>query len=319
MRRYLIEMAAFVREAIRNTRGTLKNREVNGYSPGGDAQFDIDHVAEEAVWRFAQQRGEPVALYSEDGDLRRIGDPQYLLIVDPIDGTRPAAAGLEMCSISIAAAPFSESACIADVEFALLQEIKSGAILFADRAQPGLLAEGYETPVPRLSRTTTLDRMFWSLEFNGHPAELMTSVYGHIIDKSANTGGVFVFNSASFSISRIITGQLDAYVDVGNRLLKDHPGLGPEFVRVGNGHVLHLFPYDIAAAVLLAEKAGVVITDAYGGSLGRTRLMDRSAENQQSCIAACTRALHVRLMESIRWDGFSARHPNTSTLKESSI
>lgn len=302
MRPYLMELAGYVREAILNTRGTLKNREVNGYSPGGDAQFDIDEVAEQAVWRFIQERGEPIALYSEDGGLRKLGEPEYVLIVDPIDGTRPAAAGLEMATISIAAARFKESARIDDVEFALLQEIKSGATLFADRAQEGLVAEGYRTPVPRLSRTTTLERMFWSMEFNGHPAQLMTEAYGHIIDRSANTGGVFVFNSASYSISRIITGQLDAYVDIGNRLLKDHPGLKADFERVGNGHVLHLFPYDIAASVLLAEKAGVIITDAYGRSLGATRLMDLSHQNQQSCIAASTRELHTRLLESIHWD-----------------
>ncbi|QRN97699.1 hypothetical protein JRI60_01005 [Archangium violaceum] len=301
MQRYLIEMAAYVREAVLNTKGTLKNRQVNGYSPGGDAQFDIDEVAESAVWRFAQERGEPIALYSEDEGLRRIGDPKYVLIVDPIDGTRPAAAGLEMANISIAAARFKENARIDDVEFALLQEIKSGAFIFADRAKDGLLSEGYRTPVPRLSSTTSLERMFWSMEFNGHPAQMMTKAYGHIIDRSANTGGVFVFNSASYSISRVVTGQLDAYVDIGNRILKDHPATKADFERVGNGKVLHLFPYDIAASVLIAEKAGIIITDAYGKSLGSTLLMDLSPENQRSCIAASTRELHGRLLDSIHW------------------
>jgi myo-inositol-1(or 4)-monophosphatase len=73
------------------------------------------------------------------------------------------------------------------------------------------------------------------------------------------------------------------------------------FKRVGNGHVLHLFPYDIAASVLLAEKAGVVITDAYGKPLGGTRLMDMSPMNQQSCIAASTPELHAALLENIHW------------------
>lgn len=301
MQRYLIEMAAYVREAVLGTKGTLKNRQVNGYSPGGDAQFDIDEVAEAAVWRFAQEKGEPIALYSEDEGLRRIGEPKYVLIVDPIDGTRPAAAGLEMANISIAAARFKEDARIEDVEFALLQEIKSGAFIFADRSKEGLVSEGYRTPVPRLSGTTSLERMFWSMEFNGHPAQMMTKAYGHIIDRSANTGGVFVFNSASYSISRVVTGQLDAYVDIGNRLLKDHPATRADFERVGNGKVLHLFPYDIAASVLIAEKAGVIITDAYGKSLGSTRLMDLSPENQRSCIAASTRELHGKLLDSIHW------------------
>jgi myo-inositol-1(or 4)-monophosphatase len=110
-----------------------------------------------------------------------------------------------------------------------------------------------------------------------------------------------VFNSASFSISRIITGQMDAYVDIGNRLLRDRPETEPDFRRVGHGSILHLFPYDIAASVFLAERAGVTITDAYGGSLHDTLLLDISPDNQRSCIAACTPKLHAALIESIRW------------------
>jgi myo-inositol-1(or 4)-monophosphatase len=99
----------------------------------------------------------------------------------------------------------------------------------------------------------------------------------------------------------IITGQMDAYVDIGNRLLKDYPDLLPDFQRVGNGQVLHLFPYDIAASVFLAKKAGVIITDAYGNSLDETLLTDLSYINQQSCIAASTKELHQNLLEKINW------------------
>jgi myo-inositol-1(or 4)-monophosphatase len=112
---------------------------------------------------------------------------------------------------------------------------------------------------------------------------------------------VFLFNSASYSISRIITGQLDAYVDIGNRLLKEYPETRPAFEKVGKGYILHLFPYDIAASVFLAEKAGVIITDAFGKSLNNTLLMDLSDNNQQSCIAASTLELHGKLLDNIRW------------------
>lgn len=190
---------------------------------------------------------------------------------------------------------------IADVEHALLMELRTGAYLYGDLATPGITAHGYDHPVPALTRTTDPARMFWSLEFNGHPARLMTEAYGHLIDRSANTGGVFVFNSATWSISRLLTGQLDAYVDIGNRLLRDDPALLPEFERVGNGRVLHLFPYDIAAAVFLAERAGAVITDGYGQPLGETVLTDLTITNQRSCVAASTPELHRALLSAVRW------------------
>ncbi|MCP4137559.1 MAG: hypothetical protein GY754_41715 [bacterium] len=303
VKQYILDLADFVFQKISDCRGMLKNRQVNGYSPGGDAQFNIDEVAERAVLDYITDKDIPVAFYTEDGGLNIIGDdPEYVLIVDPIDGTRPAAAGLEMSCISIAMARFSDDARIKDIEFALLKELKSGAYIYGDIYSDDLVYDGYTNRMPNLSDTKDIRNMFWTIEFNGHPAHMMTSAYGHLVDSSANTGGIFIFNSASYSISRIITGQLDAYVDIGNRLLKDSPELLPDFQRVGNGQVLHLFPYDIAASVFLAEKTGVVITDAYGNSLQDTLLMDLSYENQQSCIAASTKELHQKLLNSIKWD-----------------
>ncbi|MGE9754018.1 inositol monophosphatase family protein [Bacillus inaquosorum] len=309
MKEYIIELGTFVYEEVKGQKGTLKNRLVNGYSPGGDAQFNIDAAAENAVLEYVNSKEESVAFYTEDGGLKVFGDnPQYILIVDPIDGTRPAAAGLEMSCISIALAAYKPDAKIKDIEFAFLLELKTGAYMYADVYSKGIYYEGYRGTLPNLSKVTDIKHMFWSLEFNGHPAHLMIDAYGHLIDQSANNGGVFVFNSASYSISRIITGQMDAYVDIGNRLLKDDPVLLKDFQDVGNGQVLHLFPYDIAASVFLAKKAGVVITDAYGKSLDDTLLTDLSYNNQQSCIAASTKELHQKLLDQIRWDRKEERY-----------
>ncbi|MFG2582004.1 hypothetical protein [Streptomyces malaysiensis] len=94
---------------------------------------------------------------------------------------------------------------------------------------------------------------------------------------------------------------MDAYVDIGNRLLRDRPETEADFRRVGHGSILHLFPYDIAASVFLAERAGVVITDAYGAPLGDTLLLEIDPGNQRSCIAACTPRLHEALISEIHW------------------
>ena len=55
MRDYIIELGQFVYHKVKNQKGTLKNRLVNGYSPGGDAQFNIDAAAEEAVLDYIQE------------------------------------------------------------------------------------------------------------------------------------------------------------------------------------------------------------------------------------------------------------------------
>ena len=42
-----------------------------------------------------------------------------------------------------------------------------------------------------------------------------------------------------------------------------------EFERVGGGAVLNNSPYDLAAAALILEEAGAVVTDAYGDARWR--------------------------------------------------
>lgn len=291
-----------IRDIVRTGRGRVASRYQSGVAKGGDAEFPVDRLAEQAAWEYLRDSGVSLAVYTESEGLRVLGEnPEWVFVIDPIDGTRGAAADFEMACVSIAVARFTEAPTIGDIEFAMLHEIKTGHWLYADAASPGIESSGYDGGLPRLGTTTELERMFWTLEFNGHPADLMIRCYGHLIDLSANRGAVYVVNSASFSISRIITGQMDAYVDIGNRLLRDHPETEAEFRRVGHGSILHLFPYDIAASVYLAERAGVVITDAYGNSLHDTRLLDISPLNQRSCLAACTPQLHRALLDGIRW------------------
>lgn len=303
MNEFIINLAQHVRTQLNQYLLENHARFITGLSPGGDTQFNIDDVAENAVKDFIKNHATmPFALYTEDSGFIKFADqPQYLLIIDPIDGTRPTSAGLEMGMISIALAPFKkDKILLSDVNMAVLMEIKNGAWIYGDLN--GIKSSGFTQNIPHLSPNTQTDKMFWSIEFNGHPMSLMTAAYENLINDSANSGGVFIFNSASFSISRIITGQMDAYVDIGNRIYKDHPHTTSKFLEAGKGSILHLFPYDIAAAVFLAKLAGLAITDAYGNALDNTNLLDISPENQQSCIAACTHELHQQLLEKIRWD-----------------
>lgn len=296
----LYRIADGVRLAVVSAAGTLKGRKALGFSHGGDTQFDIDEMAEAEAIKLVEKELPEAALYTED--FIGLDDKKdWLLVIDPIDGTRSAAAGLEMATVSIALAPNKKNATLGDVQEALIMELKTGAWVYANRNRDGVESGGYAGAIPNLNSAAHIDNLFWSIEFNGHPSRKMIESYGHIIDRTSNSGGIFVFSSSTYSILKIITGQLDAYVDIGNRLLRDNPSSLKEFKEVGKGSVLHLFPYDIAAIALVAEKAGVVITDAYGKALHETRLCDATWENQQSCIAASNSTVHSELLNQIRW------------------
>jgi myo-inositol-1(or 4)-monophosphatase len=115
---------------------------------------------------------------------------------------------------------------------------------------------------------------------------------------------VFDLGSATFDMTRIVTGQLDAYVDIGTRMIDEAPALRSRFEEVGGGAVLNNSPYDLAAAVLLLEEAGAVVTDAYGRSLSSRPLLGSGHEFQMSCVAAANQDLHAAMLALLE-RGFS--------------
>jgi myo-inositol-1(or 4)-monophosphatase len=100
-------------------------------------------------------------------------------------------------------------------------------------------------------------------------------------------------------MTRVITGQLDAYLEPGPRLIEDVPGMREEFERVGGGHVLNNSPYDLAAAVLCAREGGAVVTDAAGRPLDDRPLLGGGVDFQMSVVCSSGAALHERLIAEI--------------------
>ncbi len=137
------------------------------------------------------------------------------------------------------------------------------------------------------------------MAFGAGPMRAIAEVIGDLIDASSVGGGTFDLGSASFDLTRIVTGQLDAYVEPGPRIIADVPGMREEFERVGGGVVLNNSPYDVAAAALIVEEAGAVVTDAYGKPLGGRPILGSGAEYQLSCIAAATPELHAVILREL--------------------
>ena len=264
-----------------------------GASGSGDVTFEIDARAESLLERFLAQHAPDVAFYSEDRGMVADGsDPEWVLIVDPIDGTRPAMAGLESACVSIAAARLEGEPTMVDVEVAWVVEIKSGAAFRAERGS-GL------DPRATLSGNRDLGRMFWTYGLRGRPVRPMAEVLADLIDAASVGGAAFELGSASYDMTRIATGQLDAYVEPGPRLVADVAGMRAEFERVGGGAILNNSPYDLAAAALCLDEAGAVVTDAYGRPLGDRPLLGSGAEYQISCVAAANQELHRAICEQI--------------------
>ncbi len=295
-----VELSAAIRKKVLPELGRAEARVHAGTAIGGDVTFAIDEVAEDFLVGYLEDQGANVAMYSEDRGLLKFGEPEHILIVDPVDGTRPAAAGLEGAMVSIAVAELKEKPTMGDVVFGCLREIKSGALFTAVRnGGVTITAPGGEAAPVNLSENTELNRLFWTIGFRGRPARALIETLGDLVDRSSVDGAVFDLGSATFSITRILTGQLDAYVDIGPRMIDEVPETKRLFEEVGKGAVLNNSPHDLAAAGLIAREAGIFFADGCGRPLDSRLLLGSGAEYQMSCIAAANAELAAQVVAAV--------------------
>jgi len=287
------ELALALREQVLPELGSHAGRDHLGEGEGGDVTFAIDEGAESLMEEFLAANAPDVAFYSEDrGLVEPKGAAGWVLVVDPIDGTRPAMAGFESACVSVAAAPLDGEPTMGDVAVGCIVEIKSGRMFLAERG-------GGIEPGAALSSNTDLGRMFWAYGLRGRPSRAIAEVLGDLLDASSVGGGTFDLGSATFDMTRIVTGQLDAYLEPGPRLVEEVPGMRERFERIGRGAVLNNSPYDLAAAVLCLDEAGAVVTDAAGGSLAAKPLLGSGERFQMSCVASANAGLHEQIIEHI--------------------
>jgi myo-inositol-1(or 4)-monophosphatase len=291
----VLELAQRLRERVLPELGSHAGRVHEGDGAGGDVTFAVDAIAEAELAEFIAERAPRVAFYSEDRGLVSSPDATHVLVVDPIDGTRPAMAGLESACVAVALAPLGDGEpTMADVEIGCVVEIRSGDWYLATRGG------GVQSTRPvAISTGTDVARMFWGYGFRGRPARPTVEVLGDLIDASSVGGGTFELGSQAFAMTRIVTGQFDAVIEVGSRVVDDVPGMREEFERVGGGQVLNNSPYDLAAPWLCLVEAGGVVSDGWGAPLDRHRLLGSGHDYQMSSISAANRTLHTQLVRAV--------------------
>ncbi len=291
----MLDLASILRSAVLPELGSHAGRSTEGSGAGGDITFAVDALAESVLEEFVSSRAPRMAFYSEDRGLVAPPDAVDVLIVDPIDGTRPAMAGLESACVAVALAPIGDgSPTMGDVAVGCVVEIKSGDWYLAGRGSGVESNRGVG-----LSSLVDVRRMFWGYGFRGRPVRVVAEVLGDLIDGSSVGGGTFELGSQAFAMTRIVTGQFDAVIEVGSRIIDEIPGMREEFERVGGGQVLNNSPYDLAAPWLCLVEAGGVVTDGWGEPLDRRPLLGSGHEFQMSSISASNAGLHAELVRAV--------------------
>ena len=193
-------------------------------------------------------------------DLPEDEKPKFIFLVDPIDGTSNAIKEIPAFAISIAVAsvPDGRVATLNDVELAFISNLANGNFFEAEKGKGCWLNNEKVHPSNVVN--------FSNLTLGGF-TKTGTSQASKLVD---NARRMRVLGSVVLELSYVASGRYDAFIDLrGSRII------------------------DIAAAKLILEEAGGIITDKYGEKLNNTL----SIYEKTIVVAANTKILHKQMID----------------------
>ncbi|WP_406662287.1 bifunctional fructose-bisphosphatase/inositol-phosphate phosphatase [Methanolobus sp. ZRKC3] len=217
--------------AIENIVGTPDANKTIYMGADGTPTKLIDDISEKAIFNILEDEGISFRILSEEyGEMVIGNDPEYTMIIDPLDGTYNASFGIPFYSISIA---FVRND-INDTYFGYVKNLASGDTFFAQKGK-GAFLNGKQ-----LETSTGTDISKYCISVYGYRAH---------VDRAGtlckNVRRIRILGSVALELCYVAAGKLDAFVDVR------------ESLRLT----------DIAAGKLIIEEAGGTVTDGNGAGL----------------------------------------------------
>ncbi len=241
--------------------GREKSGETVKMGADGTPTKMIDIVAEEKVIEILKSTGKPVTLVSEEIGELKIGEepPEVVFVVDPLDGTINALKNIPFYGISIAIADSSDkslkSLTLHDIEMGFVKNLATGHLYEAVKGK-GVLLNGAEiSPSSREDISGSLIGAY------------IRGAMDKMSEICKTVKRIRLLGSVAIELCYVADGTYDAFLDIR-----------------GNLRVV-----DIAAAKLIVEEAGGIITDEHGKSL-KNKL---NVTERTSVIAACNPKVHT--------------------------
>jgi len=247
--------------------GSAEARIGFGVGAGGDIRKQIDMVAENALFQTLQEHGASCTVISEESGVKKIGSQptQFYVTTDPVDGTTNAVRGLPFVDISIAV---SKKQMLENVETALVTDVLWNITYTAEKGKGAYKNEKRITP----SETTRLEEAVVGVDLSTFKARSVVPKLVNILEK---TGHLRHLGANALEICYITDGTTDAFIDLRGKL------------RVT----------DMAAAYLILQEAGGIITDPKGDRLN----VPLTPTQRVSFIAAANKSIYdeiERLMKT---------------------
>jgi len=222
-------IAKAVYSSIKEMVGTPEGGLMVNMGADGTPTKSIDRVAENTILSLLKASGHGFKVLSEEIGEVQIGErPEYLIHLDPLDGTFNAIRGIPFYAVSI----FLSAD---DSHFGYVCDLANGTKYYAEFGRGA-----YAEPGGRLRVSRTSD--FKDFSISAYTLRPNTSRIVGIGDKVRR---IRTLGSTSLEMALVASGKLDAFVDLRGML------------RI----------VDVAAGKLILEEAGGTITDADGKKL----------------------------------------------------
>jgi fructose-1,6-bisphosphatase/inositol monophosphatase family enzyme len=231
MRSLLFELAEAVDKAVHSTEGAFEDVEV-GMGADGTPTTRIDKIAEDAILKALEKKGNPLNVLSEECEFKDFGR-EMTLVMDPVDGTVNATGGIPFYAVSLAVG----SGDLDGLRFALVMNLVTKETYYAAKGK-GAYRNGEKIKVRRYDQKKSVFLVY----LGNHAAP---RAY-RIAAKSRRTRS---FGSAALETCMVASGSADLYTVLTDPILRG--------LRV----------VDIAAASLILRESGGKCFDGEGGKL----------------------------------------------------
>jgi len=252
----LRDIGASLFREISSLRHSSRIKTVEGTGAGGDQTHYVDRRAEEIIITGLEALKQPVTIISEEAGVMHLQDGGKTVLIDPIDGSRNAVAGIPFYGTSIAVA---EGMTMGDVYLAYVINLVNGDEFWTEKGRQPLFHG-----VPMQGQRTD-DFLLVAYETPTPSKDL--PVISPLLAQARKTR---CLGATALDLSYLACGAISAFTT-------------PSPSR----------SFDFAAGYLLTREAGGVITDLHGNSLQHVEL---GLKKSASLLAAGNPELHKKAL-----------------------
>lgn len=259
------DLALEIQRSIKPFMGHKESADVLYKGADGTPTKRIDDIAEKAALGFLKSTEIPMVVLSEEIGRVSLGeDPEYICVLDPVDGTLNATKNIPIYNTSIAFAPYKEDATLKDIKYGLVMDLFNSNTFKAEKRGAAMM-NGKEISV---STTEEIEKSTLSLYIK--PGELRT--VEALIKK---TKRIRCLGSVALELCYVANGGYEGMIDLR--------------------HLLKVT--DIAAGKIIVEESGGIVSDSEGKILNYgLQTLDRV-----EIIAAANEKVHESVLSLLRY------------------